>query len=173
MCMQFTGPAEGGYTNLPGDTGGETNHGISDARDGKLDGIISGVPTGFGGSINVPVRELSKEQARAIYRAEYYNAIGGDKLPLHIAVAAFDYAVNSGVARAAKAVQRVCGTAEDGKIGPATLAKVTGVDPRSAAATICDLRVQYLSTSTAPTIVKYRAALVARAKRCAAFCAKL
>lgn len=164
LCMQFTGPSEGGYANLPGDSGGETNHGISDARDGVRDGLIRLVD----GS-HVPVRSLTKQQADAIYRAEYFDRIKGDQLPACVAVATFDYAVNSGIAGASKALQRACGAVPDGAIGPATLAALRDCDAHTVAAAVCDARINFLSTSTAPTIVRYRAALVARAQRCKAY----
>ena len=40
--------------------------------------------------------------------------------------AVFDWAVNSGTGRSAKAVQKICGAAQDGAIGPKTLALVNG-----------------------------------------------
>ena len=42
--------------------------------------------------------------------------------------AVFDWAVNSGTGRAAKAVQKICGAAQDGAIGPKTLALVNDQD---------------------------------------------
>lgn len=170
ICMKFTGLAEGGYTKLPGDTGGETNHGISDARDGKLDGRICGVPTGLSGSICVPVRQLTKAQAEAIYRAEYFDPIRGDELHPAVACAVFDFGVNSGVTRAAKALQRACSVAQDGAIGSVTVAKANSLNPHSLAQSVCNLRIEFLKTSKAGTVVKYRDALIARAKRCADYC---
>lgn len=173
LCMKFTGLAEGGYTKLPGDTGGETNHGISDARDGKLDGYACGVPTGLGGTICVPIKALTKEQAEAIYRRDYFTPIRGDELHPAVACAVFDFGVNSGVSRAIKALQRACGVAQDGALGPVSVAKSKRMEPRALAQSICDIRVEFLTNSTAPTVVKYRAALIARAKRCAAYCQTL
>lgn len=173
LCMKFTGLAEGGYTHLPDDTGGETNHGISDARDGVLDGRICGVPAGLGGTICVPVKQLTKQQADAIYKKEYFDPISGDQLQPAVAVAVFDFGVNSGVARAVKALQRACGVGQDGNLGPVTLAKANSLPARSLAQSVCNLRVEFLTGSTAPTIVKYRAALIARAKRCATYCQTL
>lgn len=166
VCSKFTGEAEGGYTNLPGDPGGETNYGISDNRDGVRDGMVSGVPGATG---PVPVKALTKAQAEAIYRRDYYAPICGDQLPLPVAVAVYDYAVNSGVGTAAKALQRACSVTADGKIGPATLAKLGTLNAKSIAASVCNIRIQMLTDSTAPGVVKYRAALIARAKRCLAY----
>ncbi|MGG4739372.1 glycoside hydrolase family 108 protein [Escherichia coli] len=173
ICMKFTGLAEGGYTKLPGDTGGETNHGISDARDGKLDGRICGVPTGLSGSICVPVKQLTKAQAEAIYRKEYFDPIRGDELHPAVACAVFDFGVNSGVTRAVKALQRACSVAQDGALGPVTVAKANSLNPHPLAQSVCNIRIDFLTNSTAPTIVKYRAALVARARRCADYCQTL
>ncbi|MES9284854.1 glycosyl hydrolase 108 family protein [Cutibacterium acnes] len=173
LCMKFTGLAEGGYTKLPGDTGGETNHGISDARDGKLDGYACGVPAGNGGTICVPVKALTKEQAEAIYRRDYFAPIRGDELHPAVACAVFDFGVNSGTVTAIKALQRACSVAPDGKLGPITVAKANSLNPRSIAESVCNLRIEFLNASKAPTVVKYRAALIARAKRCAAYCRTL
>lgn len=173
ICMKFTGLAEGGYTKLPGDTGGETNHGISDARDGVLDGRACGVPNGAGGTLCVPVKQLTKEQANAIYRKEYFDPIKGDKLHPAVACAVFDFGVNSGVNRAVKALQRACSVAQDGILGPYTVDKANSLNPHSLAQSVCNLRVEFLKGSKAPTIVRYRDALIARAKRCAAYCQTL
>lgn len=169
ICMKFTGLAEGGYTKLTNDPGGETNYGISDARDGQLDGLISGVPASGGGLISVPVKQLTHDQALAIYRRDYYTPICGDQLPAPVAVAVFDFAVNSGVANAIKALQRSCSVAQDGVLGPMTLNKVASLPARSLAAAVCDARVNFLNSSRAPGVVQYRAALLARVKRCKDF----
>ena len=173
LCLAFTGQEEGGYANLPGDKGGGTNYGISDARDGKLDGRVSGIPTGNGGTISVPVRQLTKEQARAIYRRDYFDPIKGDQLHPAVAVAVYDFAVNSGTVTAIKALQRACSVAPDGICGRVTVAKANSLPPRSLAQSVCNLRVQFLKDSKSPTVIKYRKALIARANRCAAYCQTL
>jgi lysozyme family protein len=43
---------------------------------------------------------------------------------------AFDWAVNSGSGRPAKAIQRAVGAKQDGRIGPMTLQAVADKDPR-------------------------------------------
>ena len=40
----------------------------------------------------------------------------------------FDWAVNSGTGRAAKAIQKICGASQDGAIGPKTLALIKTQD---------------------------------------------
>jgi lysozyme family protein len=67
------------------------------------------------------VRSISDDEVAAIYRQEYWDRISGDSLPSGIDFAVFDYAVNSGVSRAAKTLQSVVGVTQDGVIGPATI----------------------------------------------------
>jgi len=58
----------------------------------------------------------------------------------------FDYGVNSGVARAAKALQRLVSVEADGAIGPATLAAVARRDPVALIAALCDERLAFLKS---------------------------
>lgn len=96
---------EGGYVNHPSDPGGETKYGISKRA----------YP-------DVNIAELTEEDAASIYKRDYWDRIKGDDLPVGIACAVMDYAVNSGISRASKALQSVCGISNgDGIIGPATL----------------------------------------------------
>ena len=99
---------EGGYVNHPSDPGGETKYGISKRA----------YP-------DVNIAELTEEDAASIYKRDYWDRIKGDDLPFGVACAVMDYAVNSGISRASKALQSVCGISNgDGIIGPATLASV-------------------------------------------------
>lgn len=128
---------EGGYSNHPEDNGGPTNLGITlasyrkwVARDGNIDDL----------------RGLTKGQAAKVYRGAYWNAISASDLPSGIDYAVFDFAVNSGPARAAKALQRIVGATVDGKIGPATLAAVKLSDPAKVITQLCDNRLAWLKT---------------------------
>lgn len=99
---------EGGYVNHPSDPGGETKYGISKRAYPDID-----------------IAELTEEDAASIYKRDYWDRIKGDDLPSGVACAVMDYAVNSGISRASKALQSVCGISNgDGIIGPATLASV-------------------------------------------------
>lgn len=99
---------EGGYVNHPEDPGGETKYGISKRAYPDVD--IAG---------------LTEEDAASIYKRDYWDRIKGDDLPVGVACAVMDYAVNSGISRASKALQGVCGIRNgDGIIGPHTLSAV-------------------------------------------------
>jgi lysozyme family protein len=104
---------EGGYVDHPKDPGGPTNKGITqavyDAWRKK-----SGLPV-------QSVRSINDSEVAAIYRQEYWDRISGDLLPSGVDFAVFDFAVNSGVSRAAKYLQTVVGVTQDGQIGPATI----------------------------------------------------
>ncbi len=79
---------EGGYVNDPDDPGGETNYGISKRAYPHLD-----------------IARLTVEQAKAIYRADYWERIAGDSLTSqHYANALLDTAVNMGVRVALQAM---------------------------------------------------------------------
>jgi lysozyme family protein len=81
---------EGGYVDHPADPGGATNFGITL---GTLQSF-RGKPVSKG-----DVRNLTKREAGLIYRARYWDAIGGDSLPAGVDAVAFDIAVNHGVGR--------------------------------------------------------------------------
>ena len=104
---------EGGRVDNPKDPGGRTAFGITqDTYNAWLK------------KQNLPLNDvfnISKDAVAAIYRQEYWDKIRGDDLPSGIDMAVMDYAVNSGVSRAAKTLQGVVGVAQDGQIGPQTI----------------------------------------------------
>lgn len=86
---------EGGYTADPRDRG---NWDTGIIGKGNLKGTKYGVS-----AMSYPhldIKNLTLDDARRIYRANYWDAIGADQLPAPLALAAFDTAVNSGVGRA-------------------------------------------------------------------------
>lgn len=99
--------AEGGYVNNPADPGGETRFGVSKRSYPDVD-----------------IVNLTLAQAQAIYKRDFWDPIRGDDLPPTLALLALDAAINSGPSRAARWLQAAVGVAQDGKIGPATLAAV-------------------------------------------------
>ena len=96
---------EGGYVNHPSDPGGETKYGISKRAYPEVN-----------------IADLTEEDAEEIYFNDYWNRIKGEELPAGVACVVMDYAVNSGISRASKALQSICGIANgDGVIGPNSL----------------------------------------------------
>ena len=95
---------EGGYVNNPNDTGGETNFGISKRAYPDLD-----------------IAELSVFTAQEIYKRDFWDKVKGDHLPTGLDLTVFDFAVNAGVSRASKVLQKIVGAKPDGIIGSKTL----------------------------------------------------
>lgn len=104
--------SEGGYVNHPRDPGKATNMGIT----------IATLRAWRGRPVtNADVRNLSQEEALQIYKAQYWDTVRADQLPLGLDYLTFDYGVNSGPARAIKDLQRTVGADADGVIGQKTL----------------------------------------------------
>jgi lysozyme family protein len=135
---------EGGYTDHPSDPGGPTNFGITiyDARR-YLNQKLSSAPPWRDADRDV-MRAVTREQAIAIYRAKYWDALSCDALPAGVDYAVFDYGVNSGIGRAAKVLQRVVYVADEGAIGPVTLFAAARGAPGVLIISICDERLRFL-----------------------------
>lgn len=103
---------EGGYVNDPNDPGGETKFGISKRS----------YP-------NVDIKNLTREQAIAIYKTDFWDRVHGDELPPVIAFQALDFAVNSGIGTAVRKLQAAAGVADDGNWGPVTRSAVAAWQP--------------------------------------------
>lgn len=98
-------PWEGSvYENDPDDPGGATKFGI-DQRSHP----------------DVNIRNLTREQAKMIYFADYWLPCAGDKIPPRLAWALTDCAVNCGRTRGTQWLQSTLGVAVDGRIGPITI----------------------------------------------------
>jgi lysozyme family protein len=90
------------------------------------------------------IRALSREEARAIYRIRYWNAVAGDELPAGLDLAAFDYAVNSGPQRVIRTLQGLVAVEVDGRMGPQTLGAIRAAEPRSLIEALCAARLRFL-----------------------------
>lgn len=126
---------EGGYVNHPADPGSHTNKGVTIATYRAYvnpKGTVS------------DLKKITDEQVAKVYKAQYWDAVKGDDLPSGLDYAVFDYAVNSGPARAAKHLQAVLGVAQDGKIGPQTVAKANSLYAPSTISALCDKRMAFL-----------------------------
>ena len=114
-CLKMLLHHEGGYVNHPSDPGGETNLGVTKK-----------VYQEWGGTKDM--KDLTVEDVAPIYKKEYWDRCKCDDLESGVDWAVFDWAVNSGTGRAAKAIQKICGAAQDGAIGPKTLALIAKQD---------------------------------------------
>ena len=101
---------EGGYVNDIRDAGGETKYGISKRAYPSVD-----------------IASLTLDDAKAIYKRDYWDACRCDELPDRIAAALFDSAVNSGRGPAVKWLQQALNVTADGVIGTMTAAAITAL----------------------------------------------
>ena len=110
-CLKMLLHHEGGYVNHPSDPGGETNLGVTKK-----------VYQEWGGTKDM--KDLTVEDVAPIYKKNYWDRCKCDDLESGVDWVVFDWAVNSGTGRSAKAIQKICGAAQDGAIGPKTLALI-------------------------------------------------
>jgi len=104
---------EGGLSDDPDDPGGITKYGIS----------LRAFPH-LGREV---IRNLTVEQAKQIYKQNWWDRYGYERLPADVAIKVFDLAVNMGPAPAHKLLQQaLCDVGQrvpvDGVIGPQTVA---------------------------------------------------
>lgn len=128
QCFDKLMGHEGGYVNNPKDPGGETNWGISKRSYPQID-----------------IKNLSREGAKAIYKTDYWDRAQCDRLPPTLAYLLFDCAVNSGIGQAVRFLQRAVGVADDGQIGPLTLAAVQRLDQESLCAKFLGQRLDFMT----------------------------
>lgn len=120
-CLAMLLKHEGGYVNHPKDPGGRTNLGVTQRVYEEFVGRDVS---------ESEMRSLTEADVAPLYKANYWDKVKGDDLPSGVDWSVFDWAVNSGTKRSAKALQRAVGAAADGAVGPKTLAKVTATDPK-------------------------------------------
>jgi lysozyme family protein len=108
-AVQETLKFEGGYVYDPNDPGGETNMGIT-KRDYP----------------DVDIKNLTVEQAKEIYRRDFWNSLYDEIISQPLANKLFDMGVNMGERRAVQRLQLVLPPPQiiDGIFGPETLQAV-------------------------------------------------
>jgi lysozyme family protein len=133
-CLEMLLHHEGGYIWHPEDPGGETNLGVTRAVYEQWVGrqVMDG-----------EMKTLTPDDVAPIYKKNYWDKVRGDDLPAGLDWAAFDWAVNSGAGRPAKAIQRCVGATQDGAIGPKTLAAIANKEPDKIIEYVHDIRQKF------------------------------
>jgi lysozyme family protein len=125
---------EGGFTDDPRDNGNWTGG----ARDkGSLNGTKFGISAAAYPTLNI--RALTLDDAKAIYRRDYWDRTLCNEMPGRMALVMFDAAINNGVSRAVRFLQTTIKVHADGIIGPITrgvLAAAIARDPDGTEAAI-------------------------------------
>lgn len=135
-CLAETLKWEGGYSNDKYDSGGATMRGVTTSRY-RAYRKRKGLPPR-------PVRQVTDKELREIYHTYYWTPVWGDEIPKGLALAVFDFGVNSGPTRAIRYLQAVLGVRQDGEMGPITLEALEGVDVEKAIRQICDARLRFV-----------------------------
>lgn len=107
---------EGNFTDDRRDNGNWTG--------GKVGvGTLKGTKYGIAANSypNLDIKNITLDQAKAIYKRDYWDRVKADQLSEMVRFHIFDMAVNSGVTRGIKLLQKSVGITQDGLIGPATL----------------------------------------------------
>lgn len=134
---------EGGWSDHPLDPGGATMKGVTLRTFQRFFGPEK---------TKDDLRNITTTQLSRIYRTGYWDVSHCDDLPDGVDYAVFDASVNSGPGNGAKWLQAAVGAAQDGAIGPDTLAKVGDHQPVDVINEMCDIRLGFLrGLSTWPT----------------------
>jgi len=120
-CLEMLLHHEGGFVNHPRDPGGMTNFGVTRMVYEKWVGRKMS---------EQDMKDLTPADVAPIYKNEYWKRCKCDDLPSGVDWCVFDWAVNSGVGRSAKALQGIIGATQDGGIGPMTLKLIAEHEPR-------------------------------------------
>lgn len=104
---------EGGFSKDPKDPGNWTG-----GKQGV--GALHGTKFGIAANTypNIDIENLTRDQAKVLYKRDFWDLIGADMMYDGVAFQIFDFAVNSGMPTAIRYLQRAAGVADDGKWGP-------------------------------------------------------
>lgn len=130
---------EGGYVNHPQDPGGMTNLGVT----ARVWAEWTKKP-----ATEEIMRKLTPEDVAPLYKQRYWDAVRADDLVSGLDYCVFDCAVNSGVGRAVRILQRCVGVTVDGGFGPNTMAAVTraSTDATKLIDDYCNERLEFLQS---------------------------
>ena len=120
---------EGGYVHDQRDPGGETKFGISKRSYPALD-----------------IADLNVDDAKAIYKRDFWVRAQCDRLHPDLAFQVFDGAVNSGIGNSIRWLQEAAGVAVDGVVGPLTLRKVGDMDVPIIIARYNGVRLKFMAS---------------------------
>ena len=120
-CLHMLLEHEGGYVNDSRDSGGMTNLGVTKRVYDEWIGRKS---------TEQEMRDLTPDDVAPIYKKNYWDRVKGDYVPSGVDWCLYDWAVNSGSGRPAKAVQRAVGATPDGVIGKQTVGLIMEKDPK-------------------------------------------
>jgi lysozyme family protein len=130
---------EGGISDDKDDPGGKTKWGLS---------------TRFLKSIGLNVEVITRDLMKDIYWQHFWAACRCEKMPHWLALPVFGCAVNQGVGRSTRILQKVLKVKVDGNIGPKTLAAIKNQVPSDILLDFMARRAMHYSSLL--KLIKYR-----------------
>ena len=137
---------EGGFVDNKKDPGGATNKGITIGTLRQLHIDVDG----DGDSDISDLKSLRREDVEKVYKTFYWDAVRADLLPSGLDYAVFDFAINSGPARAAMKLQSIIGVDMDGDIGPRSIAAIAKCDPLALITSYAERRLSFMRQTRHP-----------------------
>lgn len=134
-CFELTMGIEGGFTDDPRDPGNWTG--------GKRNkGTLKGTKFGISAASypHLDIKNLTLQDAKNIYKADYWDAVRGDEMPKGLDFILWDIAVNHGPHDAKVWLQAAIGAASDGIIGPRTMKRLATKNVEDVIKEVCALR---------------------------------
>jgi lysozyme family protein len=124
-CFDRLIKAEGEFTDDERDSGNWTG--------GRV-GVGTLLGTKYGIAANtypdLDIRNLTLDQAKAIYYRDWWLKAGADFLPQDMVFQLWQFAINAGMPNAIRVLQRALGVAADGVVGPVTISAVQKIDKK-------------------------------------------
>jgi lysozyme family protein len=165
-AFKFTVGEEGKLSLDPRDPGNWTS---GHCGVGQLKGTKYGVSARF--YPNVDIANLTLDQAKTIFNANYWLQVKGDFLPAAVGFQMFDTAVNQGATEAKRVLQQALGVDVDGMLGPKTMLAAEDADQHELAQLFREFRIEaYKKDDRFP---EYGHGWIDRANACCAAAEKL
>ena len=92
------------------------------------------------------LQALTRDEAREILRANYWNALNCDNLPAGVDLVVFDFAVSVGTSVAGKLLQKVVHVVQDGEVGTITTGAARAIDAGHIVNVFSDGRLDFYRT---------------------------
>lgn len=130
-CLAIILASEGGFSDDARDPGGATNRGVTLAELSAWRGHVCTI---------ADVEALTVADVTPIYQSDYWGVTHCNSWPAGVDLCVFDCATNEGPGQAVRTLQRAVGVADDGEVGPVTLAAVAAADAAALCRSIEGLR---------------------------------
>lgn len=94
---------------------------------------------------DLDIANITIDEAKAIYKRDWWDKLSMERWPNVMQYQMFDAAFNHGTGRANQFLQYAVKAAEDGKIGPNTMAAVNAMDPNDIVMRFLAKRLRYFT----------------------------